>query len=128
MEASFELVRTFSAPVERVWQGWVDPEMVRDWYGPTEEPCRVEAMDVRPGGAYRRFMGDHLDEGRFFVVEAPHRLEQGTADRKFLIDTRLEPEGDGTRMVLRMYGTDPAADGHMRAAWNAGFDKMDRIL
>ena len=128
MDPSYEQLRMFAAPIERVWQAWTDAEMVRDWYGPTPEPCRVEIMDVQEGGAYRRFMGDHLDEGIFHQVEAPSRLVQGHADKVFYMDTQLTASGDETEMLLHMYGTDPAANEHMLAAWNAAFEKLDKLL
>ena len=116
------------APVPRVWQAWTDPKDVAVWYGPGPEGCRVEQMDVRPGGAYRRFMGEHLDEGVFHEVEAPRRLLQGWADRSFLIETVLEPHGDGTRMTLRMAGLPPEQHEHVKAGWDAGFEKLRRLL
>ncbi|MGB1696840.1 MAG: SRPBCC family protein [Thermoplasmatota archaeon] len=128
MEPSYEQRRVFDAPVERVWQAWTDPAMVRDWYGPTPEQCKVEVMDVKEGGVYRRFMGEHLDEGMYHAVEAPARLVQGSKDKAFLVETLLAGDGDQTHMTLRMYGTDPAGNEHMLAAWNAGFDKLDRLL
>lgn len=128
MESSYEQQRSFSASVEQVWQAWTDPKMIRDWYGPSPEPCKVELMDVRAGGNYRRFMGDHLDEGTYHEVAAPTRLVQGSADKAFLVETILHTEGNGTAMTLRMYGTDPASNEHMLAAWNFAFDKLDSLL
>ena len=44
------VVRTFEAPVAKVWQAWVDPELVKRWWGPTGWTCPLARMDVRPGG------------------------------------------------------------------------------
>lgn len=43
--------RVFNAPVEQVWDAWVDPEKVRQWWGPTGFTCPSAEMDVRVGGA-----------------------------------------------------------------------------
>jgi uncharacterized protein YndB with AHSA1/START domain len=43
--------RTFNAPVERVWNAWVDPEQVMRWWGPNGYTAPVARMDVRVGGA-----------------------------------------------------------------------------
>jgi uncharacterized protein YndB with AHSA1/START domain len=28
------ITRVFDAPVEQVWKAWVEPEMVKQWWGP----------------------------------------------------------------------------------------------
>lgn len=130
----FNVQRTFAAPPEQVWAAWTVPEQLSKWYNPAPgEGCRIESQDLRPGGAYRRVMprpdgGEHVDEGVFFVVEPPRRLVQGTPDKAFLIHTDLEPHNGGTRMTLGMDGTPPEQAEHMRAAWGAGFDKLDALL
>lgn len=45
-----ELSRKFSAPVERVWKAWADPELVKQWWGPETYTCPSAKLDVRPGG------------------------------------------------------------------------------
>src|SRR5262245_4926107 len=42
--------RTLDAPVEDVWRAWVEPELVRQWWGPTGFTVPVVEMDVRDGG------------------------------------------------------------------------------
>ena len=45
------LTRLINAPPDRVYQAWVDPEMIKEWFCP--RPWRVThaETDVRPGGA-----------------------------------------------------------------------------
>src|SRR5262245_61789530 len=40
----------FDAPVERVWNAWIDPEQVKRWWGPQGFTAPVANMDVRKGG------------------------------------------------------------------------------
>jgi uncharacterized protein YndB with AHSA1/START domain len=42
--------RIFDAPVERVWEAWKEPELVKQWWGPGPFTCPVAEMDVREGG------------------------------------------------------------------------------
>jgi uncharacterized protein YndB with AHSA1/START domain len=42
--------RVFNAPVERVWQAWVKPEMVKKWWGPKNFTVPVVEMDFHEGG------------------------------------------------------------------------------
>lgn len=42
--------RTFEAPVDLVWQMWIDPEHFKQWYGPQGFSVPVAEMDLRVGG------------------------------------------------------------------------------
>jgi uncharacterized protein YndB with AHSA1/START domain len=44
------ITRVFDAPVEQVWKAWVEPEMVKQWWGPTGFTCPLAEMDFREGG------------------------------------------------------------------------------
>ncbi|MEJ3651647.1 SRPBCC domain-containing protein [Actinomycetes bacterium KLBMP 9759] len=44
------VTRTIAAPVEQVWKALSDPELVKQWWGPTGFTCPVAEMDVRQGG------------------------------------------------------------------------------
>jgi len=45
--------RTFDAPLEVVWQAFMDPERIPLWWGPHGSTATVVEMDVRPGGTWR---------------------------------------------------------------------------
>lgn len=72
--------RTFDAPIERVWAGYTDPEIVRTWLlGPSPETTfEVCDMDMRTGGSFRWVWQDPEGTLEIYgdVVEAepPHRL------------------------------------------------------
>jgi len=44
------VTRDFDAPVDQVWKAWVEPEMVRQWWGPEGFTCTLAEMDFRVGG------------------------------------------------------------------------------
>jgi uncharacterized protein YndB with AHSA1/START domain len=50
MSKQIEVTKTFNAPVEMVWQVWVDPELVKRWWGPKYFTSPVAKMDFREGG------------------------------------------------------------------------------
>ncbi len=134
MAEQFTMERIFDATVQQVWDAWTVPAKLATWYNPhPKHDCVVENMDVRTGGAYRRKMPNgtdspHIDEGIFHEVDAPYLLVQGTPDGAFKITTRLSKGGGGTRMELEMVGVPEAQFDHMRAAWTAGFDKMEHLF
>ena len=43
--------RIFDASVERVWKAWIEPALVKGWWGPKGFTCPVARMDFREGGA-----------------------------------------------------------------------------
>ena len=50
MAKQIEVTKTFKAPVEMVWQVWVDPELVKRWWGPKHFTSPVANIDFREGG------------------------------------------------------------------------------
>lgn len=42
--------RVLDAPVERAWQAWTDPELVKRWWGPNCFSAPVARIDFREGG------------------------------------------------------------------------------
>jgi uncharacterized protein YndB with AHSA1/START domain len=44
------VTRVFDAPVEEVWKAWVEPELVKQWWGPTGFTCTLAEMDFCEGG------------------------------------------------------------------------------
>jgi len=50
MVKQIDVVKTFDAPVEMVWQLWVDPELVKRWWGPKHFISTVAEIDFREGG------------------------------------------------------------------------------
>ena len=50
MADQIQVTRVFNAPVEMVWQVWVDPELVKRWWGPKHFTSPVAKIDFREGG------------------------------------------------------------------------------
>ncbi|MFA5943477.1 MAG: SRPBCC domain-containing protein [Candidatus Thermoplasmatota archaeon] len=43
--------RTFQAPLEDIWDLWTTKEGIESWRGPDGFSVKVQAIDLRPGGA-----------------------------------------------------------------------------
>ncbi len=65
-ELDLEVSRLIKAPRERVWNAWVDPKWLAQWWIPRPMICRVVSLDVQPGGA---FVTEMSENGQPFV---PH--------------------------------------------------------
>ncbi len=62
-ELDLEVARVIRAPRERVWRAWTDPRRFERWWVPAPARCRVEAMELVPGGAFRTLIS--TDDGAF---------------------------------------------------------------
>ena len=74
------LERVIRAPRAAVWSAWTDPARFEKWWLPAPARCRVDRLEVRPGGALvTRYSADgegfvpHLD-ATFLVVDALERI------------------------------------------------------
>ena len=44
--------RIYDAPLKMVWDAWVDPAQVAQWWGPRGFTLTTKQKDVRPGGTW----------------------------------------------------------------------------
>lgn len=73
------LEHTFRAPAAKVFAGYTDPNLIPMWWAPKGGSLRVDAMDVRPGGAWRFVQktpnGDEMTfHGTYLEVKPVTRL------------------------------------------------------
>ncbi|MFC5061386.1 SRPBCC domain-containing protein [Actinomycetospora atypica] len=74
------LERVIKAPRATVWHAWTDPSAFATWWLPAPLHCRVDRLEVRPGGGMVTRMSEdggvfvpHMD-ACFVVVEEMERL------------------------------------------------------
>jgi uncharacterized protein YndB with AHSA1/START domain len=143
-EPGITITRIFSAPRERVWQEWVEPERFSDWFGgpEAEVPLSSVSMDVRPGGSWRltMFAGPARHEihwhGEYREVIEPERLvftitDQPADDTVELITVVLSDlGGDRTEMLFRQSGGTLSPEEYERAGqgWGGFFDRISERL
>ncbi|MFI0408319.1 SRPBCC domain-containing protein [Actinomadura sp. 3N508] len=60
------LERVIRAPRGVVWDAWTDPVRLAKWWIPAPAVCRVDRLDVRPGGAFVTRMSE---DGTEFVPQ-----------------------------------------------------------
>ncbi|MCF6521745.1 SRPBCC domain-containing protein [Streptomyces sp. JJ36] len=79
-DLDLSLERVIRAPRATVWSAWADPTRLEQWWVPAPSRCRVEHLELRPGGAFVTRLSDdgetfvpHLD-ACFLAVDAGRRL------------------------------------------------------
>lgn len=153
METEFVVTRDFDAPRDLVWKMWTEPEMVKQWWGPTGFTAPVIKSDFRQGGSYLYDMRDpegkdYWNGGEFLEIVPMERIvatdyftdEQGNKvppsyyglpddmpEERVVTETFEELEGGRTRFTV----THPASgsqDEDERAGWNQMLDKFEERL
>ncbi|EFC82168.1 SRPBCC domain-containing protein [Parafrankia sp. EUN1f] len=123
------LERVIRAPRAAVWGAWTDPARFEKWWLPAPTLCRVERLDVRPGGGLVTLLSDdgvefvpHMD-ATFLVVDELERIVftnaidsawRPTSPAPVAMTAEIiladHPDGTTYRAVVR-HG-DPAARAH----------------
>lgn len=108
------VTRRFAAPPEAVYRAHTDPKLLQKWLlGPEGWTMPVCICDARPGGNFRYEWANEKKPGfyvtgeflalepysRIVHVERMH-LPDPTPDNH--VETKLEPDGRGTLMTMRM--------------------------
>ncbi|MFI7553881.1 SRPBCC domain-containing protein [Micromonospora sediminimaris] len=72
--------RVIRAPRVTVWKAWTDQSQLAKWWVPAPAHCRVDRLDVRPGGGFVTRLSDdggefvpHMD-ATFLVVDEYERI------------------------------------------------------
>jgi uncharacterized protein YndB with AHSA1/START domain len=106
--------RRFAAPPEAVYKAHTEPALIQKWMlGPEGWTMPVCISDARPGGKIRfewtdgkgggfYLTGEYLElvpSSRIVHVERMH-LPDPTPDNH--VETRFDPDGDGTLLTVRM--------------------------
>ena len=133
--STVHITRTLSAPVDRVWAAFTDPEALMAWFWPQSLGPKVTA-DVRPGGRFRfdATSAGFAATGVYREVSPPTRLvmtwqwdgdAMGDDAAESMVTIELTARGDDTDLDLRheRLPSDDERDKHAQG-WN---DCLDRL-
>lgn len=140
---AIEVVRDVDAPREQVFEAYVDPKRIPDWWGPNRYETVVDEMDVRQGGTWRFVSRD--DEGNEFGfhgvyhdVVAPERLVQTWefegAPGQISLETATFEDVDGrTRMTVQtvfqtVEARDANAEPHMLEGARETWERLAALV
>ncbi|RKR85872.1 uncharacterized protein YndB with AHSA1/START domain [Micromonospora pisi] len=100
----YTITRTLDAPVDKVWDAWVNPDNYGQWAS-----AEQVALDVRPGGAWSAVMvipgGARIPlSGTYTEVVPNKRLVMGMnvpgRGEPAIMDLDLTADGDRTQITL----------------------------
>lgn len=61
------LKRTFNAAINIVWEAWIQPEHIPQWWGPKGMVVNVIHHEFKPGGKWKYVMP--MPDGKEFITE-----------------------------------------------------------
>jgi uncharacterized protein YndB with AHSA1/START domain len=102
--------RIFSAPREKVYAAFSDPEQLARWWGPKGFTNTIQEFDPRPGGNWRIVLHgpdgtDYPNEKKFIEVTEPERVvfdHLGPMMHQFQMTLLYDDLGGKTRVTWRM--------------------------
>jgi len=100
--------RVVNAPPARLFEAWIDPKHVAQWWGPDGFTTTIEEMDVQPGGVWRSVMRgpdgtDYRNKSVFAEIARPARLVYSHVTGPVFRMTVTFDEGGGkTTVTMRM--------------------------
>jgi uncharacterized protein YndB with AHSA1/START domain len=141
-ETTLRLTRRFTAPRERVFRAWTEPEALKRWWIPKQGFSVPEvAIDLRAGGGYRVTMQNPAGErfaltGTYREVRPPERLVytwrwEGTREggRETLVTVEFRDLGAATEVtVVHELFPDAAACARHRDGWSGCLDRLPGAL
>jgi uncharacterized protein YndB with AHSA1/START domain len=106
------IARTFDAPRELVFDAWIDPKQIVQWWGPSGFTTTTHAMDVKPGGVWRFIMHgpdgtDYKNKIVFIEIVRPERLvyrhagDEDSEPVRFHVTVTFAEQGGKTRLTMR---------------------------
>jgi uncharacterized protein YndB with AHSA1/START domain len=137
------LTRTFEAPALRVFQAWIDPDLIHQWLAPHPYVVREAIVDARPGGRYSIVVVDpdgveHRTTGEYREIVPGRRLvKTWFYDGPFGADTTpsiltvefREVRPSVTELTLTHARLrDATAGENVTTGWTLCLDKLDALL
>ena len=138
--------RTFNAPRAKVFQAWVDPKQMAQWFGPKGFVNPVCELDVRPGGKLKIHMRGpdgtiYPCHGTFHEIVEPERLvftsqaidDDGTVLIEALNTVTFADAGGQTALtvharVVKVTGLGAQYVKGMNQGWGQSLDKLEALL
>ncbi len=107
-ERELIISRTLYAPVELFWEVWVNPEHIKNWWGPEGFTTTISKMEVKPKGEWDLILhgadGTDYKNKSIFKEIVKHKkiVYNHISAPKFLATIEFESLGDTTKISWQM--------------------------
>jgi uncharacterized protein YndB with AHSA1/START domain len=134
--------KVFNAPVELVWEAWIKPEHILQWWAPPGMKINLEEHNFKVGGKWKYSMP--MPNGSLFISEGTYlEIEQfkkivTTADFKPMTEgvemhTFFEADGDKTNFTFSVvHATEEYAKAQEKMGfyngWGSALNRLETII
>jgi uncharacterized protein YndB with AHSA1/START domain len=136
------LRKILNAPVKLVWEAWIKPEHVMQWWAPKGMKITVLEHNFKVGGKWKYSMS--MPDGNLFISEGtyleiePHKKIVTTADFKPMtegVEMHIEFEDDGEKTNFT-FSVIHATEEYCKAqekmgfynGWGSAFNRMEELV
>jgi len=138
-DTSLQIVKEFSASVEKVYAAWTDPKQMMKWMGPGEVKCENVQIDLKVGGNYSiEMVTDECEHpnaiGEYKEIVPNKRLQftwswKGGDMPDTLVTIDFEDMGGTTKLTLvhENFSTPEAAEKH-NIGWDGCLENLNRFF
>ena len=95
-QRTLRIQRTFSAPVQLVWEAWSKPEHITQWWGPKNMETSVIEHNFQVGGKWHYSM--KMPDGNSFIAEGIYSVIE--ALRRIVSSANFKPMTEGVEMQV----------------------------
>jgi uncharacterized protein YndB with AHSA1/START domain len=140
---AISITRVYDAAVKTVWDAWIIPEQVAEWWGPRGFTLTTRTKDVKVGGTWDYTMhgpdGKDYENRTTFLEVVPHAklvYDHGANDERgplFRVTVNFAEAGGKTTMQIQMVLPTPEEAEKARifvkqAGGNATWDRLAEFL
>jgi glutathione S-transferase len=141
-KTSLEIKRFINAPRARVFEAWIDPVQLKQWFGPEWVQTRDILAEARVGGKFRwdLITGDGQEKtiegeyreiisGKKIVFSWKHCDDESWKDQTSIVTVDLSDRAGGTelRLMHEQLPSEESRDDHNRG-WNSVFDRLEKFV
>ncbi len=146
------ITRSFTVPLQEVWNAWTDPAIFKKWWGPKTYTCPHASIEFRVGGKYLACMRSkeggemwgtgtytEIEEGRKIVMTdnfsdsegniiPPNEVMPGNWADELIITLEFDENLGKTDFTLKHEGIPPEMYEDCKKGWEESFDKLEGVL
>jgi len=134
MQKTITVERIVPATPERVYQAWLSPDDLREWYSASDGwSIPYAEVDARVGGRFKiGFQSPNATEkfdftGTYTELVPSQKIAYTTDDHR-LVTVTLEPIGDATKVVEIFEMETINSEEQQRVGWTAQVDHLIQYL
>ncbi|MBI4836436.1 MAG: SRPBCC family protein [Candidatus Abawacabacteria bacterium] len=134
MAKSITVEISINAPVEKVWQCWVEPAHICQWlFAQDDWECPEAHNDLRVGGRFSSTMrakdlSSSFDFTGQYTDVQEHKIIEYTIDDGRKVQVVFSTEGDGTKIVETFEMENTHSEEQQRTGWQAILDNFKKYV